>query len=177
MEQRLSKIGLGGGCHWCTEAVFQSLNGVANVEQGFIAFKEDVDSFSEAIIVHYDSTIICLEVLVQIHLYTHNSTADHSMRSKYRSAVYVFDSLEFAKVAVILKRLQADFEQPLITKAYHFGAFKPSLPQFHNYYYSNPDKPFCSTYITPKMAFLLKTFKRNLDLGKISTSRAFPSEN
>ena len=177
MERQLSKIGLGGGCHWCTEAVFLSLKGVAQVEQGFIALKEDIDSYSEAIIIHYNSEIIGLEELIQIHLYTHNSTADHSMRSKYRSGVYVFDSLEFKKIAAILKRLQADFSQSLVTKAYLFGAFKPSLPQFHNYYYSNPDKPFCNTYIAPKLALLLKKFKSNLDLDKFNRSHGFPLEN
>ena len=177
MEQQLLKIGLGGGCHWCTEAVFLSLRGVVEVEQGFIALKEDIDSYSEAIIVHYNPEIIGLEDLIQIHLYTHNSTADHSMRAKYRSAVYVFDSLELEKVTTILKLQQKDFSRPLVTRAYYFGRFKPSLPQFHNYYYSNPEKPFCSTYIIPKLALLLKEFKQNLDVSKVSLSREFPLKN
>ncbi len=177
MERQLLKIGLGGGCHWCTEAVFQSFKGVARVEQGFIALKEDVGSFSEAIIVHYDTKIIGLEELIQIHLYTHNSTANHSMRSKYRSAVYVFNQDDFEKVEAILKQVQFEFSQPLVTQTHLFGAFKTSLPQFHNYYYSNPDKPFCSAHIVPKLALLLKKFKRNLDVGKVNGSHGFPVEN
>ena len=177
MERQLLKIGLGGGCHWCTEAVFLSLIGVAKVEQGFIATKEDAVTFSEAIIVHYNPEIIRLGDLIQIHLYTHNSTADHSMRSKYRSAVYVFKHADFKKVEATLTRLQSDFSKPLVTKAQHFGAFKPSLPQFHNYYYSNPEKPFCDTYIAPKLALLMEKFKRNLDLEKVNGSHGFPLEN
>jgi len=51
----VKKIGFGGGCHWCTEAVFQSLRGVLFVEQGYIASTEPNSSFSEAVIVSYDS--------------------------------------------------------------------------------------------------------------------------
>ncbi|MEM9076169.1 MAG: peptide-methionine (S)-S-oxide reductase [Bacteroidota bacterium] len=79
----MDKIGLGGGCHWCTEAVFSSLNDVIRVEQGFISSNEE-SAFSEAVIVHYDSNAISLKDLVGIHLYTHKSTSDHSMRAKYR---------------------------------------------------------------------------------------------
>ena len=47
MREMISKIGFGGGCHWCTEAVFQSLKGVAKVEQGWIASFDEYNSFSE----------------------------------------------------------------------------------------------------------------------------------
>ena len=87
----ISKIGFGGGCHWCTEAIFQSLIGVENVQQGWIASNGDNSSFSEAVIVEYNATIIPIEVLIEIHLHTHKSTSSHSMRKKYRSAIYVFN--------------------------------------------------------------------------------------
>ena len=90
MKEMISKIGFGGGCHWCTEAVFQSLKGVAKVEQGWIASFDEYDSFSEAVIVYYNETVISLETLIDVHLYTHRSNSDHSMRKKYRSAVYTF---------------------------------------------------------------------------------------
>ena len=48
----LNKIALGGSCHWCTEAVFQSLLGVKKVEQGYVASTNENSSFSEAIVVH-----------------------------------------------------------------------------------------------------------------------------
>ena len=85
MEQ-VKAIGLGGGCHWCTEAVFQSLHGVLNVKQGFVASEAPQDAFSEAVIITYEPGLIALYDLVLIHLMTHESTVWHDMRPKYRSA-------------------------------------------------------------------------------------------
>jgi peptide-methionine (S)-S-oxide reductase len=61
------KIALGGGCHWCTEAVFQSLLGVLKVEQGYVASIGDNGSFSEAVIV-FLIRMISLQTLIEIHL-------------------------------------------------------------------------------------------------------------
>jgi peptide-methionine (S)-S-oxide reductase len=47
------KLGLGGGCHWCTEAVFQAVEGVLKVEQGYISSLEPYDQKSEAVIIHF----------------------------------------------------------------------------------------------------------------------------
>jgi peptide-methionine (S)-S-oxide reductase len=156
------KIALGGGCHWCTEAVFQSLKGVSLVEQGFVASNGVNDTFSEAVIVHYDESEISSKDLISIHLHTHESTSGHSMRNKYRSAVYVFQESEIKKVKQILKELQGDFEKTIITRAYLFRAFKFSDEMFHSYYYSNTEKPFCKRYIAPKLKLLLEKFSKHV---------------
>lgn len=152
------KIALGGGCHWCTEAVFQSLIGVEKVEQGYVASTGENNSFSEAVIVHFNSEKISFRTLIEIHLHTHKSTSAHSMRDKYRSAVYTFSKKQNDQAEEILKSLQPDFENKLITKVYPFSEFKASREQLLNYYYSNPNKPFCETFINPKLQLLLKQF-------------------
>ncbi|MFT6839039.1 MAG: peptide-methionine (S)-S-oxide reductase [Sediminicola sp.] len=164
----IRKIAFGGGCHWCTEAVLLSLKGVNAVEQGFIAAKEPASSFSEAVIVSYDEDQISLKELIAVHLNTHNSTADHSLRTKYRSAVYVFEVREITEVKEILTSLQNDFVDPLITQILQYVDFKPSEVQFHNYYYSNPEKPFCETYIVPKLNKISQDFSNLLDLKKVN---------
>jgi len=164
----LKKIGFGGGCHWCTEAVFQSLNGVSGVEQGFIASTGQNNPFSEAIIVHYNSNIIPLKDLVEIHLRTHKSTINHTMRSKYRSAIYVFSELQCSEIDQILQSHQKKFGNKLITKAYRFHEFKPSEKQFTNYYYNNPDKPFCKNHIDPKLRILMKQFSNQVNKKKLN---------
>ncbi|WP_438272932.1 peptide-methionine (S)-S-oxide reductase [Zobellia uliginosa] len=155
----MEKIALGGGCHWCTEAVFQSLRGVDKVEQGFVASTGSHSTFSEAIIVHFKPESITLKDLVEIHLHTHKSTSDHSMRDKYRSAVYSFSQHQHRDVIGLLKLLQKDFSAPLITQVLPFVSFKPSEAHFQNYYISNPEKPFCKAYIAPKLQLLLSQFR------------------
>lgn len=164
----LVKVGFGGGCHWCTEAVFQSLIGVENVEQGWIASAEKNKSFSEAVIVHFDVKEINLKTLIEIHLRTHKSTSNHSMRTKYRSAVYYFSHQQKEKSTKIIADLQSDFKDTIITKLVAFITFKPSTEEFQNYYQSNPDKPFCKNYIRPKLMFLLQKFSNRINKSKVS---------
>lgn len=154
------KVGLGGGCHWCTEAVFASLKGVEKVEQGWIASKEPYEAFSEAVVVTYDPATITLADLIEIHVHTHASTANHSMRQKYRSAVYSFTAQDAAEARTILQQLQPQFEKPFVTMILPFVQFRLSVPEQLNYYYSDKEKPFCKLYIHPKIQLLRKKFAR-----------------
>ena len=162
----LSKIAFGGGCHWCTEAVFQSLLGVEKVEQGWVSSTEKNNTFSEAVIIHFDNSKISLKTLIEIHLLTHKSTSNHSMRTKYRSAIYYFTHQQKEESLKIIDELQPQFDNNIITQVLEFQQFKPSTEEFQNYYQSNPEKPFCKRYINPKLAFLQKEYKNEFK-GKI----------
>ena len=162
----IRNIAFGGGCHWCTEAVFQSLKGVENVKQGFVASHGKYDTFSEAVIVSYDPDEISLKELVLIHLYTHQSTVKHSMRTKYRSAVYTIESDDEQVLKTMWEELQGEFKEKLITEILPFKRFRPSDEQFHGYYYSNPNKPFCKRYIHPKLELLQRKFSKNVVRGE-----------
>lgn len=154
----MEKIALGGGCHWCTEAVFQVLRGVKIVDQGWVASTGEANSFSEAVIVHFDPVLISLHQLIEIHLHTHKSTSAHSMRAKYRSAVYYFNREQKESAIKILEDLNPSFNKNIITKVLPCNKFKPSAEQFKNYYLKDPAKPYCQTYIDPKLKILLQQF-------------------
>jgi len=156
----MQKVAFGGGCHWCTEGVFESLKGIEKVEQGWISStKEDAITPSEAVIVHFDSSKISLDILIEIHLLTHNATSNHSFRKKYRSAIYTFSNEQEKISNEILKDKQKLFDKTLITKVYPFGEFKSNQEKFLHYYKDNPDKPFCKSYIEPKLKLILKEYK------------------
>jgi len=152
------RIGLGGGCHWCTEAVFQSLRGVERVEQGFIRSTPPHDSWSEAVIVHFDTDVIPLETLIEVHLRTHSSTRRHAFREKYRSAVYAFDGDQRRAAAEAITAVQAGFEDPLITRVLPFVAFRASEPRYRDYYRRQPEAAFCQRYIDPKLEWIRERF-------------------
>lgn len=163
----ISKIAFGGGCHWCTEAVFQSLLGVLKVEQGFVGSTDMNSNFSEAVIVHFNDAEIPLSALIEIHLHTHKSTSNHSMRDKYRSAIYTFSEEQKDTVKTILELLKFQFQHKLITQILPFERFKASREQIQNYYYSNPEKPFCERFINPKLQILLQKFSKYTNQNKL----------
>ncbi|WPU97036.1 peptide-methionine (S)-S-oxide reductase [Mucilaginibacter sabulilitoris] len=156
----MQQIGFGGSCHWCTEAIFRSLRGVQKVDQGWIASDGGHTQPSEAVIVHFDENEIDLRTLIAIHLYTHSCTSTHSMRGKYRSAVYTFDKEQnkFAKAAI--RKLQADFGELIITEVLPFVTFKLNDENYLDYYYKDPSKPFCQNIVNPKLSALLARFEK-----------------
>ncbi|ARN76667.1 peptide methionine sulfoxide reductase [Nonlabens spongiae] len=169
------KLDFGGGCHWCTEAVFQALPYVDKVEQGYIKSSPPFDSWSEAVIVHFSDHGRIPE-LMDIHLATHKSTSEHSRRAEYRSAVYYFDNglkKELESVIIPLSRCadgkpcqlrRSGYEgcmategkrnKNYITKILPFKDFKPSRESIQNYYQTRPDAPFCTRYIEPKLSIV-----------------------
>jgi peptide-methionine (S)-S-oxide reductase len=167
MNKACEKIAFGGSCYWCTEAIYQSLLGVKTVEQGFVAPSDSPEAFSEAVIVHFNPEEITLKILTEIHLRTHSSTVMHGRRDVYRSAVYTFYAEQELKIKAILKELQSGFTEKLITQVLPFGSFKLSDQEMLNYYYSNPEKPFCKNSIDPKLKFLLKEFGAIVDKEKL----------
>lgn len=151
-------VGFGGGCHWCTEAVFQSLRDVVDVRQGFIRSDLPNDSFSEAAEVDFDADQISIDALVRVHLATHASAAAHKMRGKYRSAIYVLDpSIEDA-ARYSLERARAETGIDFVTQVLPHRGFRPSDARFRNYRAQDPGRPFCRTYIDPKLAKLRQEF-------------------
>ncbi|MGK0283659.1 MAG: peptide-methionine (S)-S-oxide reductase [Patiriisocius sp.] len=151
LAEGLTKVGFGGGCHWCTEAVFQALRGVSFVNQGFISSTTPNELYSEAVIVSYDSRTIDLRSLIEIHIRTHSSTSTHRLRDKYRSAVYYFSELQSTEATQALQEIQNDFTNKIITEVLPLVTFKESRRQYRNYYLQGQGKPFCKLYIDPKL--------------------------
>ncbi len=160
--KQIEKIGFGGGCHWCTEAVYQSLKGIGEVEQGYISTRKEPEVFYEAVIVHFHPIVISLKKLIEIHLKTHKSTSNHSMRAKYLSAIYVFNENQKLLTDKALNKLESDYDRKIITRTYDFGNFKASRPEIRNYYKTDPERPFCQLYIDPKLKILQKDYSHLL---------------
>jgi len=164
-------VGLGGGCHWCTEAVYSSLKGVISVEQGWISAHSPHDTFSEAVLIVINEREISLQKIIEIHLNTHSATSNHHLRNKYRSAVYVMNEEDKSRSISILEKLQTKFNAPLVTQVLDFKCFKKSDKAYIDYHYRNPNKPFCQTYIQPKLKKLLKHYPDAINKSKISSNK------
>lgn len=154
----LQRIGLGGGCHWCTEAVFQSLAGVEKVEQGWLAPRDAPDAFSEGVVVRFDPKRIDVATLVAVHLHSHSCTSDHALRARYRSAIYVFSARQAAAASAAVGALAPDFDAPILTCVMNFGAFRLNDERYLDYYRQDPQRPFCERFIAPKLDDLRRRF-------------------
>ena len=152
------KIGLGGGCHWCTEAVFQSLKGVESVEQGWVSSESPYSQFSEAVIISFCPNIISEREIIGVHLRTHASSSDHSFRGKYRSAIYTFSNDQMRRCRETLNLYQRNRTDKIITKILPFRKFRKSDKKYQNYFKTDQSRPFCQTYIEPKMDTIRKEF-------------------
>lgn len=157
----MKKVGFGGGCHWCTEAIFQSLKGVEIVEQGWVSSKIPFDTFSEGVIVYFNNDIN-LDLLVEVHLLTHSSSSLHSMSDKYRSAVYYFDPNDKAIIETIIGKLALENNRSYITQILPFGEFRLNSERYLNYYKKGKHRPFCQNNIDPKLKAIRKKFGRQM---------------
>ena len=144
-------VGFGGGCHWCTEAVFEAIAGVTQVEQGWITSLPPDEAESEAVRVQFDPATIDLRALIRVHLRTHASTSNHALRARYRSAVYTMSPAQQEQVTRLLAELQAEFDAALVTRALPLTGFRLSPPRYQHYYARRPEAPFCRRHIAPKL--------------------------
>ena len=151
-------IGFGGGCHWCTEGVFQALRGVDHVDQGFIQSEAPADTWAEGVVVTYDPSVISVETLSEVHLRTHSANRARSVRSKYRSAIYVTEDGQRSEAQSAIDGFAEESGKAVQTLVSPFAGFRASDARYQNYYRTDPSRPFCRVYIDPKLAYIRRNF-------------------
>ena len=156
----MEKIGFGGGCHWCTEGVFQALRGVLHVDQGFIQSEAPSDAWAEGVVVSFDPTTISVATLAEVHLRTHSAKTSYSPIERYRSAIYTFAANQHHESARIVAEFARNSGGTARTLVLPFLGFRPSEERYQNSYRTDPDRPFCRRYIDPKLAYIRRNFAR-----------------
>jgi len=172
----------GGGCFWCTEAIFKALDGVESVTSGYSGgdvinpdyeqVKSGATGHAEVIQVIFDSHIIPYEDLVRIHLHTHNPTTLNrqgaDVGTQYRSVIFYHSAEQKAMAENVLTEATADFDDPIVTALAPFVQFFKAEAHHQNFYVRNPDLPYCEVVITPKLQQLRAQYadkvKRRLEL-------------
>lgn len=155
------RIGFGGGCHWCTEGVFQALRGVVQADQGFLRSDAPWETPAEGVVVRFDPAVIGLSTLAEIHLRTHSANGSYSPGGRYRSAIYVFAPGQRAAALDAIDRFARETGDAARTMVLAFVAFEPSEERYRNYYRTDPERPFCRRYIDPKLDYLRRHFAEN----------------
>jgi len=168
---------LAGGCFWCTEAVYQTLEGVEAVESGYIGGTRDNPTYeevcsgqtghAEAIRITFDPAVISYADLLDVFFATHDPTTlnrqGNDVGTQYRSAIFPHDEDQAAEARAALVRAQADFEQPIVTTIEPMATWWPA-EDYHQDYWERVGtrNPYCMAVIPPKLQKLRKGFAERL---------------
>ena len=158
----METVGFGGGCHWCTEGVFQILRGVSQVNQGFLQSTAPDDAWAEGVVVRFDPAIISLDILIEVHLRTHSANSNYTPNGRYRSAVYVGDADQKHRTDTAITRLGKEVDTATRTKVLPLVGFRSSEERYRDYYRTDPTRPFCRRYIEPKLVAIRRDFARHV---------------
>lgn len=171
-----AKVVMGGGCFWCTEAIFSELRGVTKVQSGYSGgaianptYREVCSGqtgHAEVVEITYNPELVSFEDLVKIHLTTHNPTTKDRQGadwgSQYRSIIFYQNDQEKSTAESAIKELQPLFENPVVTEIRPLAAFYVAEPNHQDYYANNPQAGYCQAVINPKLQKFRKNFQEKL---------------
>lgn len=178
MAQELKQATFASGCFWCTEAIFQRVNGVETVVSGFSggtvknpAYKEVITGrtgHAECIQISYNPAVVSYAELLEIFWKTHDPTTlnrqGNDVGTQYRSAVFYHDDEQRELAQHYKKKLNEAgiWSDPIVTEIAPMTAFYQAENYHQNYFNLNGQQPYCSYVIQPKVDKFMKVFADKL---------------
>ncbi|MGI0130611.1 MAG: peptide-methionine (S)-S-oxide reductase MsrA [Thermoplasmata archaeon] len=169
---------LGGGCFWCTEAVFTELRGVRRVDSGYSGGTTPHPTYeqvctgrtghAEVIEVTFDPRVLSYHDLLTIFFTLHDPTTRNrqgaDVGTQYRSVVFYHDEGQKATAERAIRELEAEklWRKPFVTEVVPFSAFYPAEEFHRDYYRRNPSGRYCQFVIAPKVAKFRSKFTDRL---------------
>lgn len=162
----MSKIYFGGGCFWCTEAVFKMLKGVSKVLPGYMGGSVPNPTYeqvcggmtghAEVVLVEYDPAVIKIEDLLTVFFGSHDPTTKNrqgnDVGTQYRSVIFYEDQKE------VIEKFIKDLSIPAVTELEPATTFYEAENYHHDYFAQNPGNPYCQVIINPKLEKVQKKF-------------------
>lgn len=158
---------IGGGCFWCTEAVFRPLRGVISVAPGYSGGRRPAPSYeqvcsgatghAEVVEITFDPEMIDYGTLLDVFFATHDPTTPdrqgHDVGSQYRSVIFATDHDQFVAARSRIAELSdaGIFPAPIVTRVEMLERFWPAEEEHHDYFARNPAAGYCRTVISPKV--------------------------
>lgn len=164
-RHELETATFGAGCFWCVEAVFETLDGVKDVESGYMGGRmvnPDYRSIcsgqtghAEIVQIHFDPETVSYAALLDLFWRSHDPTTLNrqgaDVGTQYRSVVF-YHSEEQRKTAEATKKAaQASFKDPIVTEITEAAVFYPAEDYHQDYYQTNENAPYCQFVIRPKL--------------------------
>jgi peptide-methionine (S)-S-oxide reductase len=166
MNSNIQTAIVGGGCFWCTEAVFQEVKGVEKVVSGYSGgtvpgeptYREicsGLTGHAEVIEITFDPTVISFEEILIIFMTTHDPTtlnrqgADRG--TQYRSVIFYQNENQETISNKVIKQLSEIYEDKIVTEVSPLSIFYKAGIEHQNFYKENSEQGYCSYVITPKL--------------------------
>lgn len=163
----------GGGCFWCTEAVFKMLKGVSKVEPGYAGgtvpnptyeqVSTGTTGHAEVIRIEYDPAVVSYRTLLTIFFASHDATQlnrqGHDIGTQYRSAVFPTTPEQKAETETFIAELEASASEgdPIVTTI-EDATFYPAEEYHKDYFGKNPEQAYCQVVIAPKLQKVQKQY-------------------
>jgi peptide-methionine (S)-S-oxide reductase len=160
----------GGGCFWCTEALFERVKGVNSVVSGYTGGNKENPSYkevctgmtghAEVVQVHYDPRQVSYETLLEIFFDTHDPTTLNRQGAdagtQYRSIILYTDEAQKATAEKMKKKAASQYEGPITTEIVPLKKFYAAEDYHQDYFAKNPSAPYCAFVIRPKLQKFMK---------------------
>ncbi len=172
----------GGGCFWCTEAIFSRLKGVTAVTSGYAGGKVPQPSYmqvcsgntghAEVLKIEYDAAVISYEDLLYVFFHTHDPTTPNrqgnDIGEQYRSIILYQDDEQKKLAEKVIQQLNAsgEFRQRIVTEVKQLQEFYPAEDYHQRYYENNAGQPYCQMIIRPKLDKFKSRFKDTLNTAQ-----------
>ena len=168
----------GSGCFWCTEAVFEKLQGVIEVVSGYSGGNKENPTYqevttgqtghAEATQIKYDPAVISFEDLLEVFWKTHDPTTlnrqGNDIGTQYRSVIFYHNEEQRTLAEGYKRKLEEAkiFNDPIVTEITAFDKFYTAESYHQGYYEQNKTQPYCNFVITPKVEKFKKVFADKL---------------
>jgi peptide-methionine (S)-S-oxide reductase len=171
-------VTLGGGCFWCTEAIFEQLKGVEKVESGYSGgssanptYKEvcsGTTGHAEVVEITFDPKVISLKDLLRVFFLTHDPTTlnrqGDDVGTQYRSVIFYRDEAQKQAAQEVIQQIRDEkiWDGPIVTELAPFKAFYKAEDYHQGYFRKNPQQGYCRAVIAPKVAKVREKFRDKL---------------
>ncbi|MBT8256501.1 MAG: peptide-methionine (S)-S-oxide reductase MsrA [Bacteroidia bacterium] len=175
---RSEEVVLANGCFWCTEAVFQRIDGVSEVVSGYTgghiknpAYREVCSGrtgHAEGLKITFDPEKISFDTLLEVFFATHDPTTlnrqGNDVGTQYRSEIFYTSEEQRTKSISFIEILDKNgvFNDPIVTKVSPLDIFYPAEKDHQNYYNQHKEQPYCQFIITPKVEKIKKFYAEKL---------------
>ena len=174
MDSSLPVLVLGGGCFWCTEAVYVQVRGVTDVESGYCNGHVQRPSYeqvctgstghAEVVRLTYDPAQVSVRQLLEIFFVVHDPTQlnrqGNDVGTQYRSGIYYTDPAQKEVADALIRELSQDkaFGAPIVTEVQPLANYWPAEDYHQDFFERNPYQGYCLAVAAPKVAKFRKTF-------------------